>query len=120
MTAIRPASEAVAQAAARLRARFARLPLVLQFLVAGGVVMLAALLVIGSWITERIEQSVVDNTASATALYVEAFISPSEPGARRLGHAVGAGAAGAAGELRQQRPPRPHRLVQESGSPAAW
>jgi hypothetical protein len=51
-------------------------PLVLQFLTAGGAVMLAAMLLTGSWITARIEQSVVDNTASATALYIESFISP--------------------------------------------
>ncbi len=51
-------------------------PLVLQFLTAGGAVMLTAMLLTGSWITGRIEQSVVDNTASATALYIESFISP--------------------------------------------
>ena len=51
-------------------------PLVVKFLAAGGIVMLAAMLTIGNWITNRIEQSVVDNTASAAALYVESFISP--------------------------------------------
>ena len=76
MTAIRPASKAVAQAAGGSAPASPGCRWCAQFLVAGGVVMLAALLVIGSWITERIEQSVVDNTASATALYVEAFISP--------------------------------------------
>ena len=38
--------------------------------------MLAAMLVIGAWITERIEDSVVSNTASAGALYLESFVSP--------------------------------------------
>lgn len=77
-------------------------PLVLQFLAAGGVVMLAAMLIIGTWITRRIEQSVVDNSASSTALYVESFISPlsqelaerdtlSEPARRALGEVFGGG-----------------------------
>ena len=51
-------------------------PLVLQFVAAGGAVMLAAMLVIGAWITGRIEDSVVANTASAGALYLESFVSP--------------------------------------------
>ena len=38
--------------------------------------MLAAMLVIGAWITGRIEDSVVSNTASAGALYLESFVSP--------------------------------------------
>lgn len=58
------------------RARWNEQPLVLRFLATGGVVMLAAMLVIGAWISARIEQSVVDNTASAAALYVESIVSP--------------------------------------------
>ena len=38
--------------------------------------MLAAMLVIGDWITGRIEAAVVSNTASAGALYLESFVSP--------------------------------------------
>ena len=38
--------------------------------------MLAAMLVIGAWITGRIEESVVANSASAGALYLESFVSP--------------------------------------------
>ena len=38
--------------------------------------MLAAMLAVGSWITMRIERSVIQNTATATALYMESFISP--------------------------------------------
>jgi signal transduction histidine kinase len=59
-----------------LAVRFGRLPLTGQFLLAGGVVMLVALLVTGRWITERIEASVVANTANATALYVDSFVAP--------------------------------------------
>lgn len=38
--------------------------------------MLAAMLVIGAWISGRIKDSVVANTASAGALYLESFVSP--------------------------------------------
>ncbi len=64
------------QQTAKLLGRVRAAPLVPQFLVAGGAVMLAAMLIIATWITQRIEQSVVDNTAAATALYVESFVSP--------------------------------------------
>lgn len=47
-----------------------------QFAVAGGLVMLLAMLAVGSWVTARIEEAVVRNTANATALYMESFISP--------------------------------------------
>lgn len=47
-----------------------------RFGLAGGVVMLAAMLVVGLWITGRIQRAVIDNTAAATALYMESFISP--------------------------------------------
>ena len=105
-----------------LRTLFGRwrdLPLVLQFVTAGGAVMLAAMLVIGSWITARIQQSVVDNTATAAALYLESFVSPlsqelaaddtlSEPARRAL-----------AGGLRRHRHRRAHRVLQdlEAGRP---
>ena len=52
------------------------LPLVHRFGLAGAVVMLAAMLTVGVWTTRRIERSVIDNTASATALYMESFIAP--------------------------------------------
>ena len=51
-------------------------PLVVQFLAAGAAVMLAAMLLIGSWITGRIQDAVVASTASAGALYLESFVSP--------------------------------------------
>jgi signal transduction histidine kinase len=47
-----------------------------QFLAAGGAVMLAAMLAIGAWTAGRIEAAVVANTASAGALYLESFVSP--------------------------------------------
>ncbi|MBZ4690999.1 MAG: two-component sensor histidine kinase protein [Cereibacter sp.] len=64
-----------------------------EFAVAGGGVMLLAMLAVGLWVTGRIEEAVVRNTANATALYMESFISPISqdlavspvlsPGARR-------------------------------------
>lgn len=47
-----------------------------QFALAGGVVMLLAMLIVGQWVAARIEESVVRNWANATALYMESFISP--------------------------------------------
>ncbi|MER2507687.1 MAG: two-component sensor histidine kinase, partial [Amaricoccus sp.] len=47
-----------------------------RFVFAGGVVMLAAMLLVGTWVTGRIERAVIGNTAAATALYMESFISP--------------------------------------------
>lgn len=47
-----------------------------QFALAGGVVMLIAMLVVGQWVASRIEDTVVRNWANATALYMESFISP--------------------------------------------
>ncbi|MFQ5623223.1 MAG: sensor histidine kinase [Paracoccaceae bacterium] len=50
--------------------------LLLRFTTAGGAVMLAAMIIVGTWVTALIEQSVVNNTAASTALYVESFVSP--------------------------------------------
>ena len=47
-----------------------------QFALAGGLVMLLAAVVVGLWVSSRIEEVVVRNTANATALYMESFISP--------------------------------------------
>ncbi len=55
---------------------WSRLTLAQRFALMGGVVMLAGMTVIGSWVSHRIEGGVVRNTAVATALYVESFITP--------------------------------------------
>lgn len=67
--------------------------LAVQFGLAGGAVMLVSGLLIGAWVSNRIEDAVVRNSAAATALYMESFISPISqdlarsdtlsPGARR-------------------------------------
>ncbi len=56
--------------------RFGEASLVVRFLSAGAAVMLVAMLVIGSWVTARIEQSVVDSSAAAAAMLVESLVSP--------------------------------------------
>ena len=79
--------------------------LVVRFVTAGGAVMLAAMLLIGSWITARIEDSVVANAASVGALYLDSFVSPlsqelaagdrlSEPAGRALAEVFGASGMG--------------------------
>lgn len=60
----------------RIYSNWSRWSLATQFAVAGGVVMLMAMLLVGRWVALRIEDSVVRNTANATAQYMESFISP--------------------------------------------
>ena len=47
-----------------------------QFASLGGVVIVAAALVVGTLVADRIEGAVVRNTANATALYMESFAAP--------------------------------------------
>lgn len=72
---------------------FNRLSLAAQFAIAGGVVMVLSMLLIGRLVTARIEDGVVRNSAYATAQYMDSIISPLaqdlkevdtlSPGARR-------------------------------------
>ena len=59
-----------------IRKVWSGLTLATQFAVAGGVVILAAALAVGSVVANRIEEAVVRNTANATALYMESFVAP--------------------------------------------
>ncbi len=52
------------------------LTLARQFALAGGAVVLVAVLVVGALVSRRIEDAVLRNTANATALYMESFIAP--------------------------------------------
>lgn len=76
----------------RMFDRLARWSLARQFAVAGGIVMLVAVLVVGQLVSHRIEEAVVRNWANATALYMESFLSPlsqdlaSENGLSPLAH----------------------------------
>ena len=47
-----------------------------QFVLAGGVVMFVAAMAVGNWVADRIEQGVVQNSATSAALYMESYISP--------------------------------------------
>jgi signal transduction histidine kinase len=59
-----------------LRAFWHRLDLAGQFLAMGAVVLVLGMLAIGLWVTSRIEDGVIGNSAAATALYVDSVISP--------------------------------------------
>ncbi|MFQ5625063.1 MAG: sensor histidine kinase [Methyloligellaceae bacterium] len=56
--------------------RWNDLKLVSKFAVAGSVVMLIGMTILGLWISERIQESVTENTAAATALYMDSFVAP--------------------------------------------
>ena len=47
-----------------------------QFMLTGGAVMLVAMLLVGSWVSHRIEQAALQNFAITAANYVESFVSP--------------------------------------------
>ena len=68
------------------RSRWSQLSLAQQFAWAGGLVMLLATLIVGLWVSGRIEDVVVRNTANATALYMESFIAPLAQDLATLGH----------------------------------
>ena len=62
-----------------LRDRWNGLSLALQYGVAGGVVLVCAMVLIGFWVTRVIEAGIRSNAASATALYVDSVIGPLLP-----------------------------------------
>ena len=55
---------------------FAELDLTRQFALAGGLVAIASMLVIGNWVSARIEADAIANTASGTARFMDSFIAP--------------------------------------------
>jgi len=59
-----------------LGALWQRLSLASRFALAMGVVLIAATFAIGAFVTARIEESVVRNSANATAIFMESVISP--------------------------------------------
>lgn len=54
-----------------------------QFLLAGGIVTLIAMLLVGGLVTRLIEEAVTRNSAASTALYVDSVIAPLLPDMRR-------------------------------------
>ena len=72
--------------AGTLRNRWAQMTLAWQFGVASGLVMLMAAVIVGLWVSSRIEDAVVRNTANATALYMDSFIAPLSQDLAVTGH----------------------------------
>jgi signal transduction histidine kinase len=61
---------------AKLRSRLDSLTLLQRFALTGGGVMIISMLLIGQWVTSAISARVVENTAAATALFMDSFIAP--------------------------------------------
>ena len=53
-----------------------QLSLAAQFVIAGSVVLVVGMAILGYWVTQRIEDGVTRNTAASTALYMESFVAP--------------------------------------------
>jgi signal transduction histidine kinase len=58
------------------RLPLSRLSLTTQFLLANLVVFIGAMLVVGTWIGQQIQSSILDRTASEAAIYVDSVIAP--------------------------------------------
>lgn len=80
-----------------------RLNLASQFSIVGAAVLVIGMILIGSWVTGRIQESAIRNAAGTTALYVDSVIAPlaheisgsatlSAEGQRALSEALGNGA----------------------------
>lgn len=67
----------------RLRRAWAGQSLAVQFLIAGGAVLLVTMFAAGYWVTARIEAGVTRNSATTTALYVDSVIAPILPDMRK-------------------------------------
>lgn len=55
---------------------FARFGLVRLLLAGGGVILLAGMLIIGTWVSKELERGHIDHVGSLTSLYMESFVSP--------------------------------------------
>ncbi|NJM34153.1 MAG: hypothetical protein HC850_04915 [Rhodomicrobium sp.] len=53
-----------------------RLSLVSQFTIVATIVIGIIMAILGSWVSDRIEESVIRNTASSAALYMDRFVEP--------------------------------------------
>ncbi len=69
-------SQRVSHIAHNMRRFWFGLSLSGQFVVAGSLILLAGMFLMGLWVTSKIEKSVTQNSASATALYMDSFITP--------------------------------------------
>jgi len=59
-----------------IRTRWGGFTLTQQFVIMGGLVVAAGMVIIGYWVARQIEDGVTRNAAAATVLYVDCFISP--------------------------------------------
>lgn len=75
MTALDAPARAAPPAAAGRR-RMRAWSLAKQFGLAASAVLLVGMIVIGLWVTQRIEDAVTQNTGASTALYVDSFVTP--------------------------------------------
>ncbi|MBU0582996.1 MAG: sensor histidine kinase [Alphaproteobacteria bacterium] len=67
----------------KLREKWRSQSLAVQFLLAGGLVSFAAMLIVGLLVTSQIEEGVTRNSAAASALYVDSVIAPLLPDMRK-------------------------------------
>ncbi|MDX8442974.1 sensor histidine kinase [Mesorhizobium australafricanum] len=67
----------------RLARVWSGLSLAWQFVIAGGIGLLAVMLVVGLWVTSQIRDGVMQNSAATTALYVDSVIAPLLPDMRK-------------------------------------
>ena len=67
----------------RLARIWSGLSLAWQFVIAGGIGLLAVMLVVGLWVTSQIRDGVMQNSAATTALYVDSVIAPLLPDMRK-------------------------------------
>ena len=67
----------------RLALVWGGLSLAWQFVIAGGIGLLAVMLVVGLWVTSQIRDGVLHNSAATTALYVDSVIAPLLPDMRK-------------------------------------
>lgn len=56
--------------------KIVRFSLMQQMLAGGGVILLAGMLIVGTWVAREIESGVVRRAGMVTALYVDSFVSP--------------------------------------------
>lgn len=67
----------------RLAQIWAGLSLAWQFVIAGGIGLLAVMLVVGLWVTSQIRDGIMHNSATTTALFVDSVIAPLLPDMRK-------------------------------------
>ncbi len=94
--------------------RWRALNLVRQFLLVTSGILLCGMIIIGSWIADKIESGVVNNTAAATALFLDNFV---EPHVREI---ATTGAISEAGQAALERLMLPHVLGNRIVSFNVW